>query len=151
MLVIFLVFICFFFLLISCIMDIFKKSSCIFFKFCCIFVLSLKDFKWTFVDFTVFPNSHTWAFLCMCLVLKVECWAELGLFHDHNFTLKYHVHNSIALYMQPYWKFYRLIFEGKNGLKVNFELKLCSFNWREATHFYNKTKYLTQRIWSQIV
>ena len=29
------------------------------------------------------------------------------------------------------------------GLKLNFELKQSSFNWREVTHFYNKTKYLT--------
>ena len=51
-------------------------------------------------------------------------------FHDHNFTLKYHIHNSSALCfdMHPYWKFYKLMFEGKMGLKLNFELKLRSFN-----------------------
>ena len=30
--------------------------------------------------------------------------------------------------MQPYWKFNQLIFEGKMGLKLDFELKLRSFN-----------------------
>ena len=30
-------------------------------------------------------------------ILKVERWAEWGFFHDHNFTLKYHIHNSSAL------------------------------------------------------
>ena len=30
--------------------------------------------------------------------------------------------------MQPYWKFYQLIVEEKNGLEVNSELKLRSFN-----------------------
>ena len=29
------------------------------------------------------------------------------------------------------------------GLKLNFELKLRSFNERGVTNFYNKTKYLT--------
>ena len=29
------------------------------------------------------------------------------------------------------------------GLKLNFELKLRIFNWREATNFYNKTKSKT--------
>ena len=42
--------------------------------------------------------------------LAVERWAGWGRFHDHNFTLKYHIHNSSALWfdMQPYWKFYQL-------------------------------------------
>ena len=57
--------------------------------------------------------------------LKVERLAEWGFFHDHNLTLKCHV---LFFDMQPFWKFYQLIFEGKNGLKVNFELKLGSFN-----------------------
>ena len=58
-------------------------------------------------------------------MLKVERWAEWGFFHDHNFTLKYHIHNCSALSvdMQPYWKFYQLVFEGKNGLKVKFWIK----------------------------
>ena len=29
------------------------------------------------------------------------------------------------------------------GLKLNFELKLHTFNYREATHFDSKTKYIT--------
>ena len=44
--------------------------------------------------------------------------------------------------MQPYWKFYQLIFEGKQmGSKLNSELKLRSFKWREVTHFYNKLSF----------
>ena len=48
-------------------------------------------------------------------MLKVKRWAEWGFFND-KFTLKYHIHNSSALCfdMQPYWKFYQLIFEEKN-------------------------------------
>ena len=30
-------------------------------------------------------------------ILKVERWAECFFFYDHNFTLKYHIHNSRAL------------------------------------------------------
>ena len=62
--------------------------------------------------------------------LKIERWAEWGFFHGHNFTLKYNIHNSSALCfdMQTYWKFHQLIFEVKVGLKLNFELKLRSFN-----------------------
>ena len=62
--------------------------------------------------------------------LKVERRAEWGFFHDHIFTLKYHIHTSALCFdMQPYWKFYQLMFEGKKlGLKINFELKLRSFN-----------------------
>ena len=60
------------------------------------------------------------------IILKVEP-AELkeDFFHDHNFTLKYHIHNSSALCfdMQPYRKFYHSVFEGKNGLKVKFLIK----------------------------
>ena len=57
--------------------------------------------------------------------LKIERWAEWGFFHDHNFTLKYHIHNSSALCfdMQPHWFFFQLIFEGNNGLKVKFWIK----------------------------
>ena len=29
--------------------------------------------------------------------LKVERFAERGFFHDHNFSSKYHIHNSSAL------------------------------------------------------
>ena len=59
------------------------------------------------------------------IILKAERWAEWGFFHDHNFTLKYHIHNpsTLCFDMQPYWKFYQLIFEGKNGLKVKFWIK----------------------------
>ena len=55
-------------------------------------------------------------------VLKVERWAEWGCFHDNNFTLKYHIHNSSALCfdMLPYWNFYQLIFEAKHKLKGKF-------------------------------
>ena len=37
-------------------------------------------------------------------VLKVECLAECSFFHDHNFVLKCHIHNSSALCfdVQPY-------------------------------------------------
>ena len=35
--------------------------------------------------------------------------------------------------VQLYWKLYQLIFEGN-------KLKLRSFNLREVTHFYNKTR-----------
>ena len=61
----------------------------------------------------------------MVKTLKVVCWADWGFFHDHNFILKYHIHNSSALRfdMQSYWKFHQLIFEGKNGLKVKFWIK----------------------------
>ena len=57
--------------------------------------------------------------------LKVECWAECEFFLDHNFTLNYHIHTSSALCfdMQPWWKFYQLIFEGQNGLEVKFWIK----------------------------
>ena len=53
------------------------------------------------------------------MLLKVEHWAEWGFFNEHDFTLKYRIHDSCALCfdMQPYWKFYQLIFEGKNGLR----------------------------------
>ena len=35
------------------------------------------------------------------------------------------MHNSSALFlhMQLYWKFYQLMFEGNNGLKVKFWIK----------------------------
>ena len=58
-------------------------------------------------------------------ILKVERWIEWGFFHDHNFTLKYHVHNSSVLCfdMQPYWNFYQLMYERKMGFKLDFELK----------------------------
>ena len=59
------------------------------------------------------------------MMLKVERWAEWRCFHDHNFTLKYHIHNYSALRfdMQTYWKFYQLIFEEKNGIKIKFWIK----------------------------
>ena len=60
------------------------------------------------------------------LTLKVERWAESGLFHD-NFSLKYHIHNSSALY----GKLNQLIFAGNNRLRVTFLIKarkLRSFN-----------------------
>ena len=40
------------------------------------------------------------------------------------------MHNSSALCfdMKPYWKFHQFIFEEKMGFKLNFELKLRSFN-----------------------
>ena len=72
-------------------------------------------------------NSSFWQYVpTLCknpFSLKVERWVEWGSFH--NFTLKYHIHNSRALCfdMQPYWKLHQLIFEGKNGLKVKFWIK----------------------------
>ena len=73
-------------------------------------------------------NFNNWFGYVHFSSLKVERRAEWGLFfHDNKFTLKYHIHDSSALCfdMQLYWKFYQLIFEGKNGLKVKF--------WIEAT------------------
>ena len=57
--------------------------------------------------------------------LKVERWAESGLFHDNNCTSKYHIHNSSALWfdMELYWKLCLLTFEGNHGLKVKFWIK----------------------------
>ena len=80
-------------------------------------------------NFDHFLRFIVWQ-ICSCKELKVELWAGWGCFHDHNFTLKYHIHNYSALYfdMQPYWKFYQLIFDGKMSLKLNFDLKLRSFN-----------------------
>ena len=36
--------------------------------------------------------------------------ARVRILHDHNLSLKYHIHNSTALCfdMQPCWKFYQL-------------------------------------------
>ena len=96
-----------------------------------------------FVSFVMLPVSapkgysliHLWAwglnhslvFTCTLerdwmLILKVEHWADWGCFHDHTFTLKYHVHNYSALccdICNPTENF-QLIFEGKNGLKQSF-------------------------------
>ena len=63
----------------------------------------------------------------IAITLKVERWAESGLFHGNIFSLKYHIHNSSALY----GKFNQLIFAGNNGLKVTYLNKarrLRSFN-----------------------
>ena len=92
---------------------------------------------WHFIKTTSFKtffikSNFKWLYAFhITYELKVERWAEWGFFHDHNFTLKYHIYNSSAVCFdtQPYWKCYQLIFEGKRGLKLNFELKL--------THFYN--------------
>ena len=67
---------------------------------------------------TELTNSGAWNPKHTNQILKVERWAEWGCFHDYNFILKY------CFDMQPYWKFYKLIFEGKMGFKLNFDLKL---------------------------
>ena len=62
--------------------------------------------------------------------LKVECWAEWGFCHDHNFTLKYHIHNSSALCfdMQPFWKFYQLTLQGNKTCRRTGKLACnCAF------------------------
>ena len=45
----------------------------------------------------------------------------------------------LVLICKPTENFISLYVNETMGLKLNFELKLRSFNLREVTHFYNKT------------
>ena len=77
--------------------------------------LSGIKYQWGSLPLSYNPYTIYCYNLNMASYVKGWMLSWMTLFHDNNFTLKYHIHNSSALCfdMQPYWKFYQLIFEGK--------------------------------------